>query len=102
MEAIDLDVTSWCKMLGMDDEKQISCTAVHFLTGVRDVDALDDSINLDFPIVVVEHTWGKGKEKGKQPLVIDGNKRLRKAFLEGQKTIKGYFLRAILAKHFRE
>lgn len=34
-------------------------------------------------------------------LIIDGNKRLRKAFLEGKKEIKAYYLEEKLAKKIR-
>jgi len=98
IESRDLNVDEWCKALGMAGELNTSEMCFNLLTGVNDNEAMKPNINPDIPIVVVVHTWGRGKKKESSTLVIDGNKRLRRAFLAGRKTIKAYCLPEALAK----
>jgi hypothetical protein len=59
---------------------------------VSDVDALKSNIDPTIPLIIAEHRF---KAKGKNEtvtLLIDGNKRLRKAFLQKIETVTGYFL----------
>lgn len=98
IEPRDISVHEWCKALGMAGELNKSDMCFNLLTGVNDNAALHPKINPDIPIIVVEHTWGRGKKKESSTLVIDGNKRLRRAFLDGRNTIKAYYLPEPLAK----
>lgn len=99
-----IDVVEWCKALGMAGERQKkddNVLRINLLTGVKDDEAMQDNINPDYPIIIVEHTFGKGKKKESSTLVIDGNKRLRKAYLNGLTKLKAYFLPEKLAKKIK-
>lgn len=101
LEPGNVNVKEWAKVLGMDgplSEETDGSFRINILTGVQDKDAMRDMINPDIPIIVVEHEFGRGKKKETSTLVIDGNKRLRKAFLTGREQIKGYFIPKKLAK----
>jgi hypothetical protein len=50
----------------------------------------------------VEHSWKEGRKTVTGGLVIDGNKRLRRAFLDGVKVIDGYVLPKKLALQAKE
>ena len=95
-----LDVKKWCKALDMDGPEQQDSMKINLLTGVDDVSAMLPSVNPDIPVIIAEHTY---REKGTNqqdavPILIDGNKRLRKAFLTGIDKPKVYRLEAKLAK----
>lgn len=94
----NIDVPKWCKALGMDGPKNLESFSFSIMTGVTDSDALQDTVDIKYPIVIVEHVWGRGKNKDMSTLIIDGNKRLRRAFLDEIPTIQGYYLTADLAK----
>lgn len=88
----DIDVKDWAKSLGLDGPKDESGTKVSFIAGISDSDALSPGVDVKRPVILVYHFW---KEKGKEVcggLIIDGNKRLRRAFLEGLEVIPGYVL----------
>ena len=95
-----LDVKKWSKALDMDSPEQQDSMKINFLTGVDDVSAMLPSVNPDIPVIIAEHTY-REKETNQQdtvPILIDGNKRLRKAFLTGIDKLKVYRLEAKLAK----
>lgn len=96
LELGTLNVKTWCKALGMDGDRNDE--AFNMLTGVADKDAMQPNINPEIPVVIVEHTFRSGRKMESTTLVIDGNKRLRKAFLEGTEKVKGYFLPKKLSK----
>lgn len=101
LEAGNLNVADWCKSLGMDGQRNDN--AIHLLNGVQDKDVIQEHIKpKEYPVIIVQHTWGRGKKKDSSTLVIDGNKRLRRAFLDGIETVKGYFLPEHLAKLVKE
>jgi hypothetical protein len=95
-----INVKEWCQALGMAGERNDE--AIHILNGVMDKEAMADQINPEHPIIIAEHTYGKGKKMKRVPLVIDGNKRLRKAFLTNLETIKAYYLPMTLAHKVRQ
>jgi hypothetical protein len=102
LEVGEIGVEAWAKGLGMAGELELregkTSWKINMLTGVTDDDAVKPHINPDIPVVIVEHTWGRGKQKESGPLLIDGNHRLRKAFLEKREKIKAYYLPKELTK----
>ena len=84
----------------MDGPEQQDSMKINLLTGVDDVSAMLPSVNPDIPVIIAEHTY---REKGTNqqdtvPILIDGNKRLRKALLTGRDKLRAYYLEAPLAK----
>lgn len=89
----DIDVKTYAKAFGMAGTNQVGKMSINILTGVQDVDALKENIKpMEYPIIFVKHEFGKGKNKDYSNIIIDGNKRLRKAFLEGIEKIKCYYI----------
>lgn len=95
-----IDVRKWCEVMGMAGERNDD--EIHLLNGVNDADAMKDNINPSVPVVICEHTFGRGKKKEFVTIIIDGNKRLRKAFLTGHEKIPAYYLPEKLAKLIKE
>lgn len=98
LETSDINVEEWAKGLGMAGKRKSGIYAVNLLTGVADDDVFKDNINPSVPLIIVEHSFKDGRKKVTTALLIDGNKRLRRAFLEGTKELKGYYLPERLAK----
>ena len=98
---MSIDVQAWAKAIGMGGPRDVAGNNFNIFNGVSDNDALQPHVNPDFPLVVVEHTWKVGRKTEKSPLIIDGNKRLRRAFLEGREKMGAYFLPADLAKYIK-
>lgn len=101
-EGIDLgnvDVKQWCEALGMSGPRKPD-TELSFslFNGVCDKDAMQPNINPDIPLILAEHSYKNGRKMETTPLLIDGNKRLRKAFIEGREKLKAYYLPKKLAK----
>ncbi len=92
----EIDVVKWATPYGLarePDALNSTSFTISFFNGVIDKDALKDSIDPEkYPIVLANHTWGRGKKRENTTLIIDGNHRLRKAFLKGMKTIRAYYL----------
>jgi len=101
-EGIDLstiNVELWCKALGMSGPRKPDTElAFSLFNGVCDKDAMQPKINPDIPVILVEHSYKVGKKTETTPLIIDGNKRLRKACIEGRETLRAYYLPKNLAK----
>ena len=100
LELGNVDVALWSKSMGMAGPQSTNPMSFHLLNGVNDVEAMKENINPDIPIIIVEHPF---KEKGKRvksscSLIIDGNKRLRKAFLQQREKVQAYYLPKELAK----
>jgi hypothetical protein len=96
-----INVVAWAKALSMDGPQNLEPLSFNMLTGVSDVDALKPNIEFTHPIIIAEHTW---KSKGKHELstiVIDGNHRLRKAFLQNIPSLEAYVLEKKYLKHIR-
>lgn len=103
IEAQTLDVKTWCEAMGLSgprEYKDDGAFTIRILNGVVDDDAMEDKINPDIPIIVAEHVWKNNKTKKNEitTLVIDGNKRLRKAFLTGREKVPVYFIPKKLCK----
>ena len=87
-ETVDLNVEEWAKALGLDDPIDSKIMRMR-LVSVDDSEAMSEKVNPDIPAIVANFV---GRAKENMTLLIDGNKRLRKAFLTGRKTIKAYVL----------
>jgi hypothetical protein len=87
-----LDVKTWANVMGMAGERNDDPYAFNLINGVSDSDAMKDNINPEIPVILVDHAFGRGKEKKTIRLLMDGNKRLRKAFLTGMEKIKAYHI----------
>lgn len=96
IQPTSIDVGKWSEALGMAGERNDE--AIHVFNGVSDKDVFGHLIDLAYPVIVVEHVWKNGRKKEKTLLLIDGNKRLRRAFLEGEEKLKAYFLPESLSK----
>lgn len=92
-------VKDWATALGMAGPQQEEGSfSFNLFTGVTDTEALRDMVNPDIPLIIVEHTFKAKRKTEMSTLVIDGNKRLRKAFLQGRENVKAYYLPKHLAK----
>lgn len=101
LEPVEVDVKDWAQSLGMAGPKDEEVMRVNFFNGVSDELACQPHINTMLPLIVAEHSW---KEKGRLvygALLIDGNKRLRKAFLEGKEKLMAFYLPRNIAKKVR-
>lgn len=100
LELGKVNVKKWCEAMGMAGERKTGNLSFHMLNGVNDDEAMADNIKpSEFPLIVVEHTFkGKGRKLESCSLIIDGNKRLRKAFLTGLEEVTAYYLPKELAK----
>ena len=102
LEVNSIKVMDWAKAFGMAGPLQDESDKVMYInimTGVKDSEAMKENIKPEgYPIIIVEHEFGKGKKKEMTNLVIDGNKRLRKAFLTNMEKIGAYYLPVKLAK----
>lgn len=83
----DYSVAKLAKYATLDYPKNQDPKSINILNGVSDEVALKENINVDIPIIVALVPFRRGKKKEIHPLVIDGNKRLRKAFVQDRKTI---------------
>jgi hypothetical protein len=94
--AEEIDVVKWATPYGLSREPEdpnATSFTISLFNGVMDKDALKDTIDPEkYPIILANHTWGRGKKRENTTLIIDGNHRLRKAFLKGMKTIRAYYL----------
>lgn len=95
---VKLGVVDWSNAMDMDHPKDETGEAIDAIHGISDKEVFEDNINPDIPIILISHEWEKGKKKGSEPLIIDGHKRLRRAFLEGRKVIQAYQVPAKIAK----
>lgn len=77
-----IHVQGWCKALCLDGK----------LNGY-DAVSMAPHIDPDIPLIMVE--------RNKLPLLLDGLKRLRKAFLLGKERIKVYYFPPNLSKYFK-
>jgi len=92
-----IDVAKWCEGLGMAGPRDDK--AVRLFNGVNDKDVMEAHINPQIPLIIVEHTWKDRSNKTQMAhLVIDGNKRLRRAFLDGLTKVEAYVLDKRVAK----
>lgn len=98
---MSLSVKGWAKQLGMDGPKDEIGYSFHILNGITDKDALAPHIDYSIPIIFAEHAWGS-RNRNVSPLLIDGNKRLRKAFLEGVENISGFLIPKNVALTIRQ
>lgn len=97
----NINVATWAKALQLDGPKQeedATSFTINLFNGVQDKDALRDMINPEIPIIIAEHEFGRGKKKESVTIVIDGNKRLRKSFLQNRINLAAYYLPKNLAK----
>lgn len=96
-------VESWAKARGLNGPEQIGDNRkwpLSILCGVSDDEAADSKINTKIPILFVMHSYRDRatRKNVEYALLIDGNKRLRKAFLQKQLELKARLLPAKLAK----
>jgi hypothetical protein len=86
---IELNVFSCCEPLTLHLP---ASTSESYFTGVSDEAVCSDAINLSIPIIIVQHAWNPRKREAEDcgSIIIDGHKRLRKAFLQGREVIGGY------------
>jgi hypothetical protein len=95
-----LDVRRWAKHLGMDGPKKDDALSFNIWTGVLDKDVFVSNIDISIPVIIAEIKLKKTKEFCN--IIIDGNKRLRRAFLENKKEIDAYFIPWKYVKKFTE
>lgn len=96
-----IDAIAWARAYGLAGPKRNGDLDFNIFNGVSDKDALQPNINPNIPIILVNHSYKKGRERKNVILCMDGNKRLRKAILEGRAEIKAYYLEEKLAKLIR-
>lgn len=105
LEPKEIEVAAWAKAMGLAGPRKdpnAETFTINILSGVDDDDAMTDNIKpTEFPLIIVEHTFKDGRKKASHTLIIDGNKRLRKAFLTGIQSVKAYYLPDNLAKLIR-
>lgn len=98
---MNIPVKDWAKQFGMDGPKDETGTRFNLLNGVTDRDALAANVNYSIPLIFVEHSWGV-RNRRTTSLLIDGNKRLRKAFLEGVEKVQGFLIPKAATLSIRE
>ncbi len=100
IETGNINVADWAKAHCLDGEYNEN--VIRIFNGVMDKEAMEEKINPDYPIIIAEHEFGKGKKKEISTLIIDGNKRLRKAYLNKIENMKAYYLPVKLSKLVKE
>lgn len=95
----EINVKVWAEATGLAGEPIDDDKVIRLFNGVEDRKAMLPHIDTTIPIIIVEHVWGKGKKKETSTLIIDGNHRLRKAFLTKQETIGAYYIKKDLSKY---
>lgn len=83
-----LDVKAWCKHLGMD--REFNPVAKSPTYGVCDLDVLWDDVDTTEPIIVLSIEAKRGRQF--EWVIIDGNHRLRKAYLLDMPRIACYLI----------
>lgn len=87
-----IDVTAWATALGMAGPQNTDKLSFNMITGVSDLDALKPEIDYTHPLIIAEHTFKSGRKTEVTSLVIDGNHRLRKAFIEKVEKLEAYVI----------
>lgn len=90
-------VKEWCEALGLVGPYKPDNNSYCLFNGVCDKEVMQPNINPDIPLIMVEHSYKKGLKMETIPLLIDGNKRLRKAFIEGREKLNAFYLPKNLA-----
>lgn len=70
----------------------------HLMNGVSDSLALKENIDPKIPVIVIEFAWKKGGVEESMPFMIDGHKRLRKAFVQKLENIPAYYIPKEIAR----
>lgn len=94
LPVIRLDVREWAQGLGLAGERKDE--AISIMTGVCDSNVFRDVIDYSVPIIVAQFKPRRGSEV--VTWLIDGNHRLRRAFLEKAEDIPAYLLDEKLTK----
>lgn len=93
-----VNVKAWAEAFGMSGPENQDKLSFNILTGVSDEKALADHINPTIPIIIIEHVFKSGRKNQSSHIILDGNHRLRKAFLKGLPDIEAYYLPKELSK----
>lgn len=101
LEKGNINVKNWCAALGMAGPRDDNVLSFNIFNGVNDKDVFASNINLEIPVIIAECRYRKRKKELFR-MIIDGNKRLRRAFLDGRETIPAYFIPWDLTKQFVE
>ncbi len=89
------EVAAWSRALGMEGKYEPD--AIRIMNGVCDKDIMKNNINTKIPVIIVQMKFKSADEL--MPMLIDGNKRLRRACLDGAKTVPAYHIPWSISKH---
>lgn len=98
LAAQKISVKSWAEAFGMGGPENQERLSFNLLTGVSDGKALAENIDPSIPIILIEHTFKSKRKTESTTLILDGNHRVRKAFLKGQPEIEAFYLPKELSK----